>query len=414
MRRIAIMSKRRLAELTYAEWLGGSDRELLLFANERDEVARQAAHSPTSGYSTIRLVQNWNDDGELTDALVAEHGVAPLDALVALSETDLIRAARFREALGLPGQTLQSAMAFRDKRVMKDLARAAGLCVPAFATVTSVQQLADFARQIGGPVVMKPVDGGGCVDVAVIDDIEASETVLHSLAEPSVVEWMAEEYIDASILCVDGVMANGLVVASSVSTYPLDCYSCLRRCAPIALLQLDDQDARATSARAYVDSLVRALPSASLTTAFHCELFDCASRGMMLCEIASRTGGGRISDMFRQTHGIDLPRWSALGQAGLDPAGAVFPPTQSGLMGFLLVPSPGGILLDTPTPPPPRTFVDYRLYAQRGGYMPRCARVSEYAVDVLLSAATRGELEAAYRDALGWIESGFVWASETA
>src|SRR5262245_18566827 len=195
MRRIAIMSKRRLAQLTYAEWLGGPDRELLLFANERDEVARQAANSPTSGYSKIRLVESWNDERELADALVAEHRLEPLDELVALSETDLIRAARLREMLGLPGQTFQPAVAFRDKRVMKDLARAAGMCVPAFTSVTSVQQLADFARQVGGPVVMKPVDGGGCVDVALIDDVEASEGVVQSLlAEPSV-EWMAEEYI---------------------------------------------------------------------------------------------------------------------------------------------------------------------------------------------------------------------------
>jgi hypothetical protein len=216
-------------------------------------------------------------------------------------------------------------------------------------------------------------------------------------------------------LSVDGVIAEGRVVATCVSTYPLDCYSCLRRCAPIALLQLDDTDPVVARAHAYLEPLLAALPCGSLTTAFHCELFDSASRGIMLCEIACRTGGGRISDTFRETRGIDLAAWSAMGQASLDPAGArCVPAHPSHLMGFALFPSPGGVLLGAPTQSPPRSVIDYQMQASLGNYMTRCGRVSEYAADVLFSAPTRLELEGAYQEAVDWVQSWLVWGSEIA
>ena len=215
------------------------------------------------------------------------------------------------------------------------------------------------------------------------------------------------------MLTVDGVMADGSVIDSCVSTYPLDCYTCLRDCAPIGLLQLDDDDPVASRARAYLEALVAALPCASLTTCFHCELFDSASRGMMLCEIASRTGGGRIQDMFRHSRGVDLTQWAALGQAGVDPVGVIAPPARSRMLtAFALFPSPGGVLIDAPKAPAPSAVIDYHVYTRCGDYMPRWKRVSEYAVDALIGADTRGALELAYRDTLEWVESGLVWARD--
>ena len=55
------------------------------------------------------------------------------DVLISTTEADVIRCARVRDRLGLPGQSLESAIAFRDKLQMKTLIGQAGVSVASMA-----------------------------------------------------------------------------------------------------------------------------------------------------------------------------------------------------------------------------------------------------------------------------------------
>ena len=94
--------------------------------------------------------------------LFEEH---PYRAIIALDESDIIRAARLREYLGLKGQHLESAIAFRNKCVMKSIAQNHGIPCASFTPLRSVVDLYDFVKKQKLPVILKPIDEMGSIGV---------------------------------------------------------------------------------------------------------------------------------------------------------------------------------------------------------------------------------------------------------
>ena len=77
--------------------------------------------------------------------------------VVVLSENDLIRGARIRKLLGIQtGQTVENALRYRDKVLMKDILREGWVAVPECSPVESAADLITFTRLHGFPVVVKP------------------------------------------------------------------------------------------------------------------------------------------------------------------------------------------------------------------------------------------------------------------
>ncbi len=74
------------------------------------------------------------------------------------AEQDVLRAAQIRELLGLAGQSVESALQFRDKLIMKEtlLARhdvVRTILIPTFARVVGVKSILAFIAQHDYPVV---------------------------------------------------------------------------------------------------------------------------------------------------------------------------------------------------------------------------------------------------------------------
>lgn len=409
--RIVVLSKKGLARRPYHRWLGGADRTLILFASVEDPAAHELTRVDSTVYSRVELFEDWRTNPILGEAVTAEHHRRSLSRIVALAESDLIRAATLREALGLPGQSPASARAFRHKFEMKTIAQAAGLAVPAFSKVSDTVQLSDFAKDTSGAVVLKPIDGSGSQGVRILRDRQSD--TWKDAGEPafdSGAVYIAEEFIDAPILSVDGVMAAGGVLAGWVSTYSRDCYSSVRMLRPHGLLQLRDDDPRAMRARTYLDRLLSALPCPQEATGFHCELFDDPHRGPMLCEIAARPGGGRLNDIGRISLGVDMDQWMVMGQAGLDPARSLCLPKRSNrLMGDALFPNPGRVLRRAPKSCPLPEVVDFSVRPTIGEFVPYSRKVSEYAIDVLYAADDRPALEETYERVTDWVAREVIW-----
>jgi biotin carboxylase len=73
-------------------------------------------------------------------------------------------AARLREALGLPGLTVEQTVPFRDKERMKQLLDADGLRTPWHVDATTVADVWAAAERIGYPLIVKPIAGAGSAD----------------------------------------------------------------------------------------------------------------------------------------------------------------------------------------------------------------------------------------------------------
>ena len=314
-RRVAVLSKKDLAGHRYDEWLAPHGCAVELFAET--DPATEAVLAGPHHFTGAQLFPGWKRNRAVDAAVLAAHRERPFEAIVALSECDQVRAAELRERLGVPGESVTSATAYRDKLAMKEHARRGGVPLPVHAPVRTVADLVDLAAAYPA-VVVKPVDGSGATGVAVLAGPAAAlacagRQPLDCDADPRL---LVEEYLPAPMLSVDGVLAHDRVVTATVGAYTRTCLDTLCALEPQGILGLDLDDPRRPAALAATERVVAALPPTDLPTSFHCELFDDPERGLLLCEIACRTGGGRLRRTVRATLGVDLERAACLGQAG--------------------------------------------------------------------------------------------------
>jgi phosphoglycolate phosphatase-like HAD superfamily hydrolase len=144
----------------YDRWAGGEADLHLLVAEER---ADGYAHLPN-----VHRFPSYRTNGMLERVALELAQSVPVSVVVARAEPDLLRAARLRDRLGLPGQGYHSALAFRDKVVMKRRLAVARIPVPAFAPIDTALDLLEFIERHGLPVVVKPARGSGSLGVSVV------------------------------------------------------------------------------------------------------------------------------------------------------------------------------------------------------------------------------------------------------
>ncbi|MDT0269463.1 ATP-grasp domain-containing protein [Streptomyces sp. DSM 44915] len=144
---------------------------------------------------------------ELTDSVAA---------VVPATEPGVGRAAELAELCGVPGNPAASARACRDKRLMRDLARRAGLRVPAYRVAADAAGVAAAAQAIGFPVIVKPATGAASHHVRLVRD----EAELHTLAPVldsdrrdlfggRVDQWLVEEYVGGQEFAVNTFTVDG-------------------------------------------------------------------------------------------------------------------------------------------------------------------------------------------------------------
>src|SRR5215469_15999066 len=130
---LLVLTRRpRLADL--ASWLGEHAGSCVVL------TTRSACPDAASeAFRHVEQVADYNasEVGEAIVGLARRFGVRRIGSL---NEVDVLRAAAARRLLGLPGQDLASAVAFRDKYVMKSLAFAAGLPVARMRLVRSARR----------------------------------------------------------------------------------------------------------------------------------------------------------------------------------------------------------------------------------------------------------------------------------
>lgn len=260
------------------------------------------SHNPLSNTESFARYEHVQDCefvpyAELEILRLARHG--RIDHVITDNEYDLERVARIRQLLGIEGQSEASALSFRDKVVMKEVAGRT-VRVPRFARLTTVVDLLEFIDETSYPVVVKPTKQGGARDIVVLSGPD-------DLTEFSRRHWredlMAEEFVDGEIYHVDAIVAPGYRFVAG-SRY-------LRTCLSVfsgqnnGSIQLHPEDEMARRLESFLDRVLAAFDTPKVG-AYHLEVFHTAEDELLLCEIASRVGGSRIPALTRATYGVDL------------------------------------------------------------------------------------------------------------
>lgn len=174
-----------------------------------------------TNYRIIEAFDHYEINGSIEVRALELFEMFKFHTIIATSEYDLIRAGRLRDRLGLKGQSLVSTLAFRDKIVIKQQVQRAGLAVPGFQKIGSPLDLYDFIRNHGYPVVVKPADGMGSTNTAVLRN---ENEFMDYLTAGWVPDLEVEKFIAGEEMYhIDGLVLNGEIVHCWPSRYINGC-----------------------------------------------------------------------------------------------------------------------------------------------------------------------------------------------
>jgi hypothetical protein len=234
------------------------------------------------------------------DALVSD-GPERVDAVVSLSEFGHYAGAAARQHYGLPYRGTAEIERVRDKVVMKRAVAAAGIAVPAFISDPSAWTMAGWR----GRTVAKPPTGASSAGVRVFPTLAEAVSALGDEGD----RFEYEEYVDGSVLHVDGFVAAGrltdAVPAICLGT-PLE----YAGGAVIGSVQIRDQ-----AAVELAGEVVRAIGIDE--GVIHLELFRRPDGSLVFLELGHRIGGAGIVTAYRRHTGIDLAARDICAQAGI-------------------------------------------------------------------------------------------------
>jgi hypothetical protein len=248
-----------------------------------------------------------------------------------------------RSYFGLPGIDFETANVFTNKYLMKRRVAAAGLPVTPFRVAYTLADAGAKAEELGWPVVIKPVLGGGTVDVVVVESFDALARFASSPAAESIrgldIPLIVEKYVavEAEYSC-NGIVHDGEVVFAATLKYPCPLLDCPFGFNAQFTLPPDHPDLAEI-----LDLHRRTVHALGLRSGVtHLELLK-SSTGLLVGEIACRPGGGGIPDGVRLQYGVDI--WQAFRETSLGLEPTVQVTEREGLvMSYLLPVKPGRIV----------------------------------------------------------------------
>ena len=249
-------------------------------------------------------VRGMFDEEDLIRRVVAYIRSNPVDRVEALWEPLVLAAARIREAVGLPGMSADTVRGFRDKELMKERVRAAGLRVPYSARVRSVADARAAAERIGFPVILKPIDGAGSADTHRCDSPAELERALQTMRH--VTEASCEEFVDGEEFTYDTICVDGQPVYENVAQYlPRPLIARTNEWISPVIVTVRNLQQPVIEPGVHLGRGV--LQALGMGTGFtHMEWYRKANGEVVFGEIGCRPGGARLVDQMNFTSDVDL------------------------------------------------------------------------------------------------------------
>jgi hypothetical protein len=259
------------------------------------------ARAHLSGYLRV---PDMTDEQAVVQAVQAGVGAHRIDRVVCLWEPGVVLAARLREALGAPGMRVDQAQTFRNKDLMKQKVAAAGIRTARHVSARSIAQVREAARDIGFPVIVKPIAGAGSMDTVRAGspaELEEALARVKSYDEVNVEEFIEGEEYTYDTICIDGRIVyenvcyyrpNPLVARSTEWISPQT----------IGLRDLSPPDIQAGIGLGH--DVLKAL---GFGTGFaHMEWFYTAKGEAVFGEMAARPPGAHTVDLMNYIGDVDL------------------------------------------------------------------------------------------------------------
>ena len=265
------------------------------------------------------LAGHWRVEDALDPRQIAEattglgHQLGRVERLVGALEQLQVPLAQVREALGIEGMDVQTALNVRDKARMKTVLRDAGVPCARHRLVSHADEARAFAEEVGFPLVAKPPAGAGAQATYRLDDAGALEGWLHAVPPSQDAPGLLEEFLVGEEHSFDSVTVGDKTVWGSVADYLPPPLEVLRN--PwiqwTVLLRRDVSGPEYSGIHEVGPAALRALGVRDALT--HMEWFRRTDGSVAVSEVAARPPGAQITSMLGYVHDFDpFQTWAEL------------------------------------------------------------------------------------------------------
>jgi len=201
---------------------GGSRSQLGLLEQARSlghEVCAVdgSPNAPLLDEAEHRVVRSFTDVNGVLGELEAQ-GIEPVAVATMGSDQAVLPTAQLAERLGLPGLPVETARTVADKRRMRAAFERSKVRCPRGREATSFEEAEQAFHQLGGQLVVKPVDGSaqrGVTEVRAEGELPGA--VDGALAASRTGAIVLEQYLDGDEYTVNGFLLDGEYFPMSVT-----------------------------------------------------------------------------------------------------------------------------------------------------------------------------------------------------
>mgnify|MGYP005751504703 FL=1 len=262
-----------------------------------------------------------------------------IEAIIALDDYDVEKAAFLRENLRIPGMGQTTGRYFRDKLAMRMRAKDAGIRVPAFSSLFNNEDINHFADTVPAPWVLKPRSEASAHGIIKVHDKDTLWQKIDELGENRVY-YLVEQFKPGDVYHADGLQVDGKNLFLTVSKYlatPMEISQGggIFRSANIKYGSDDDKAIRKVN-----DQIMKAFGLKN--GASHTEFIKCREDGeIYFLETASRVGGAHLAEMVEAATDVNLwAEWAKIEDAVAKGNKYQLPKVKKGYAGIILTLSP--------------------------------------------------------------------------
>ncbi len=227
-----------------------------------------------------------------------------IDAIVALDDYDVEKAAFLRENFRIPGMGQTTSRYFRDKLAMRMKAKDAGIRVPSFSSLFHNENINRFAESVPAPWVLKPRSEASAHGIIKVFDKETLWKKLDELGDNRIY-YLIEQFKPGDVFHADGLQLEGKNLFLTVSRYlatPMEISQGggIFRSANLPYGSEDDKKIKKVNA-----AIMKAFGLKN--GASHTEFIKSREDGeIYFLETASRVGGAHLAEMVEAATNINL------------------------------------------------------------------------------------------------------------
>ncbi|HEY1620910.1 MAG TPA: ATP-grasp domain-containing protein [Streptosporangiaceae bacterium] len=298
-------------------------------------VHEEGQYDPSIAQHCEQIVHAQIDSGPaIMEVLAPLHRQRPFDRVITTTEPAGESTGYVVDALGLPGVSEFTARALKNKGLMREVLAKNDLSPVRYRVVHSAAELTEFLGEVGGTIIVKPVDGVASMHINTVTTEGEAAAAWDRLRATGADEALAEEYLDGPVVSVDSFSFSGRHLPIGYSEYRMNDRYVEWEVSTPSRVATPHRDALFALTPKLLDAVGLAEgPS-------HSE-FVLTPDGPRVLESHARLAGSGAPELVRRAFGLDLDQMFLTVPLGITPLPETSPAPVAGAAVRFFTPAPG-------------------------------------------------------------------------